>query len=261
MGNNGLARLLVGSAGGAVAEHAEQLARAIAARSGAELEVLGVETEGLPVPVAPGEPTRRCDSARPITWVRGVPGIEIVHRAKARGAGLVVLGRREGCPGGGLPLGHTADTVVRRHDGPCLLIPPTIERLDRMLLALDGTQRGLGLLESASRLAAVLGAQGTSVYVDPAAIPAAPVDSDWTDPATRRVQAALAGFPCLGGPEGLQIRSGAPVEAILRVLEESGANLLVIGVRRGGPSGDLGSGHVGRDLLRACPVAILTVPI
>ncbi len=59
----------------------------------------------------------------------------------------------------------------------------------------------------------------------------------------------------------MRIRQGAPVAEVLALLEELGADLLVLGVRRGGPSGEMGSGHVGRDLLRTAPVAILTVPI
>jgi hypothetical protein len=34
-----------------------------------------------------------------------------------------------------------------------------------------------------------------------------------------------------------------------------------VGVRRGGPPGEAGSGHIGQDLLRKAPIAILTVPI
>lgn len=261
MAKRGLMRLLVGSAGGEAGEHATGLARGIASRAGARLEVLGVETTGLPEFVAGGERTRRDDSSPAIHWVRGVPGIEIVHRAKAAGADLVVLGRRRGSPGGTLPLGRTADTVIRRLDGPCLLIPPTIQRLSRMVLALDGTQRGLGILEPAAGLAAAIDAQCFSVHVNTSDDGSASDESGWTDTATKRVQSALAGFPSLGGSSALRIRRGAPVAEVLALLAELEADLLVLGVRRGGPSGEMGSGHVGRDLLRTAPVAILTVPI
>ena len=260
MGRAGLTRLLVGSAGDAVSEHAETLARGIAARVGAELEILAVESAGVPGLVAVGGPAGYHSDAHPATWVRGVPGIEIVHRAKHVAADLVVLGRQQCCPDVTLPLGRTGDAVVRRHDGPCLLVPPSVPRLDRMLLALDGTQRGLGILEPAAALATALGAECRSVHVNGGAV-GAPTDSGWTDPATQRVRRALAGFPALGGEAALELRSGAPVQAVLEVLHDWGANLLVLGVRGGGPPGEMGSGHVGQDLLRSAPVAILTVPI
>ena len=63
------------------------------------------------------------------------------------------------------------------------------------------------------------------------------------------------------GPCDFLIRWGDPVSAILDMIETTVADLLVIGVRRGGAPGELGSGHVGRDLLQAAPCAVLTVPI
>jgi len=262
MGSNALTRLLVGSAGGVVSEHAAELARGIAVRAGAKLEVLAVETAGLPALAAVGEHTQRNGSSPAATWVRGVPGVEIVHRAQALAVDLIVLGRRESATGGVLPLGRTADTVIRRHDGPCLLVPPSVQRLDRMLLALDGTQRGLGILEPAAVLAAVLGAECQSAHVSGSDSGSGlTTESGWTDPGAQRVRRALAEFPVLGGESALRLRAGAPVGELLATLEEFAANLLVLGVRRGGPPGEMGSGHVGRDLLRSAPVAILTVPI
>jgi nucleotide-binding universal stress UspA family protein len=67
--------------------------------------------------------------------------------------------------------------------------------------------------------------------------------------------------PDLGGRDSLTVRWGDPVREVLRHLEETAADLLVLGLRQGGPGGDPGSGHVARDLLAAVPVAILTVPI
>ena len=260
MDHHELTRLLVGSAGGDAGEHAEALARGIAERAGAACEVLGVETAGLPELPALGERTLRGSSNGDRSWVRGVPGIELVHRAKACRADLIVLGRRQEASAVH-PLGRTADTVIRRHDGPCLLIPAGAQRLDRMLLALDGTQRGLGILEPAAALASVLGAGCLSVHVS-ATDPGTLSDgTGWTDGATRRVREALAGYPTLGGADGLRLRFGAAVREVLAALQETGANLLVVGVRRGGPPGEMGSGHVGRDLLNTVPVAILTVPI
>jgi nucleotide-binding universal stress UspA family protein len=67
--------------------------------------------------------------------------------------------------------------------------------------------------------------------------------------------------PDLGGRDGLTMRWGDPVREVLDHLAETAADLLVLGLRQGGPGGDPGSGHVARDLLATVPVAILVVPI
>jgi hypothetical protein len=83
----------------------------------------------------------------------------------------------------------------------------------------------------------------------------------WSDPLIVRITEALARFPQLQRAGVLRVHRGSPVRQTLAALEGSSADVLVLGVRRGGPPGDMGSGHVGRDLLQSAPGAILTVPI
>jgi nucleotide-binding universal stress UspA family protein len=251
---------LVASDGGETAEHARGVAQVLAARAGVQLEAVGVETSGLPALIGVGTGLERT-ALHGISWLRGVPGVEIARRAEERKADLVVLGRRERTSVEPHSLGRTADTVLRRRNGPCLLIPETVRDLRRMVLALDGTRRGLGILESTAAFAAVLGTETISLHVCTDEFAALSTDDCWRDPATLRVQAALAGFSGLRGGESLQVRTGAPVSQVLSFLQEHEADVVVLGVRRGGPPGEMGSGHVGRDLLRTVPVAILTVPI
>jgi len=258
VGTTGIRKLLAATDGSEAGEHAVRVAEAIAREAGAEFEVLGVETAGLPAFASVGEPVARTESSRRITWVRGIPGVEIVRRAEEYGADLVVLGRRERPPQGFLGSGRTADGVVRRRGGACLLVPPTVGKLDRMVIALDGTRRGLGILEPAAALAAAVRGQVTAVCVVP---DHGPDGAESPEGCASRVGEALGQYPALGGPGILRCRKGRPVPEIMAQLEETGANLLVLGVRRGGPSGEMGSGHVGQDLLREAPVAILTVPI
>jgi nucleotide-binding universal stress UspA family protein len=188
-----------------------------------------------------------------MAWSRGVPGIEIVREAESWGADLVVIGRRGRPTGDAELLGRTVDTVVRRRTGPCLLIPPELDRLGRMMVALDGTSRGLGILPFAEAFADLLSLPATTVFTAPEEV--------GSHTARANLLTALIEHPLLGGSGQLEVRIGPPVEEILAACRTSGADLLVVGVRRGGPMGEAGSGHVGRDLLLKAPTAILTVPI
>ena len=194
-------------------------------------------------------------------WVTGVPGVEIVRRAKTIKADLVVLGRDARSPRNPLPIGRTADAVMRRLDGLCLWIPPGTGRVKRILLALDGTRRGLGVLEPAARIAGLLKAEVTTIHVLPQEVSGAPDVWDSIEPAVERIREALGGMDELGGSESLVIRRGPPIWEILDCVDRLRIDLLVLGVRGGGPCGDMGSGHIGRDLLRTAPVAVLTIPI
>jgi nucleotide-binding universal stress UspA family protein len=247
--------------GSEAGEHAVEMARSLAARTGARLEVLSVETAGLPLAAAVGDRLRQTATARDTRWVSGIPGFEIVHRAKESAADLVVLGRCARRHEHSMPLGRTVDTVIRRRDGACLLVPPMVRKLDRMVLAVDGTLRGLGILELAAVIAAALEPEAAAIHVIPDST-GAPLEGPlWNEPAVQRIQSALSEYPSLGGSSALKVRRGPPVPEILDFLEGNGADLLVLGVRRGGPCGEMGSGHIGQDLLRTAPVAILTIPI
>ena len=251
---------LLASDGSAAAEHACGVARAVTAKAGITLEVIRVETSGqraLATVAAAGEGS----SAGEALLLRGIPGVEIAHRAKQCGADLVVLGRRNRSGHEALPLGSTTDAVLRRHAGPCLMIPESVGQLRRMVLALDGTRRGLGILAPAATLAGVLGALVLPLHVCADGLAVLTTDACWRDPATQRVRAALEESPALGGSASFRVSTGTPVPQILGFVERLKADLLVLGVRRGGPPGEMGSGHIGRDLLRTAPGAILTIPI
>jgi nucleotide-binding universal stress UspA family protein len=86
-------------------------------------------------------------------------------------------------------------------------------------------------------------------------------DAAWVDPRRARVLAAAAVTGNGSGPLHTVMSTGEPVRHILQSLDDLECDVLVLGVRRGGPPGKLGSGHVGRDVLRAAPGAVLTVPI
>lgn len=248
-----MARVFAASNGSEAGQHAARFARQLALDIGAKLRLLSVETTGVPGYGQDG--TRKNPNHRPdeMDWSRGVPGIEIVRAAESWGADLVVIGRRGRASGDAELLGRTVDTVIRRRTGPCLLIPPDLDRLGRMVVALDGTSRGLGILPFAETFAEMLQLPASTVYTAPEEVAA--------HSARAKLMTALIEHPQLGGAEQLEVRIGPPVQEILAACRTGGADLLVVGVRRGGPLGEAGSGHVGRDLLLKAPTAILTVPI
>jgi nucleotide-binding universal stress UspA family protein len=101
------------------------------------------------------------------------------------------------------------------------------------------------------------GADPTSVLV----LPGGDLSDTSGDPRVIRVRQSLGRFQSLGGAAQLRVLRGDPVAQVLGFLAEVKGDLLVLGVRGGGPTGEMGSGHVGRDLLQTAAVAILSIPI
>ncbi len=250
-------RLLAATDGSEVGEHAVRVVRSLAERDRAALDIMSVETDGLPG-LTGSSGVRRGASTSATIWARGVPGVEIVRHADLHRANLVVLGRGPRSPTAPTRLGQTSDTVIRRRQGPSLFIPPEVSEIHRVVIALDGTYRGLRVLDDAARVVAMAGAEATSVTVVPSGNSA---DGTGGDPRVTRVRQALEAFPGLGGSAHHRVLEGDPVGEILRFLAYLKADLLVLGVRGGGPAGEMGSGHVGRDLLQSAGVAILSIPI
>ncbi len=254
----GLGRILVAADGSTHSDHALGIGSLLAARSGASLAVVQVRQPGSRPDPEPGSIDGPVDPASQTFRRDGVPGVEIARCAEQWRADLVVLGR-SGRPAPGL--GLTTDMVLRRRHGPTLLVPRNVTGFERILYALDGSERGLRILDGAGHFAAVTGATPMAVCVlTPDSVPPA-AGGGWWHPRRTRVEGAMGRRPDLGGRGSLAIRWGEPVAEVLRHLVETAADVLVIGLRQGGPGGDPGSGHIARDLLRAVPVAILTVPI
>ena len=237
-------------------EHAFCMAKQLALRTGAALGVVRVREPGARAdPDPPGSPCE-VDVAAQAFRREGVAGIEIARCAEQWNADLLLLGRR--APSG---LGRTTDMVLRRRQGPTLVVPRSVTAFARVVYALDGSERGLRILDGDGHIPAVTGAAPMAVCVLPPEQQYATLDARWPHPRRTRVESAMEQRPDLGGRASLTVRWGDPVREVLRHLEETMADLLVLGLRQGGPGGDPGSGHVARDLLGAAPVAILTVPI
>lgn len=192
----------------------------------------------------------------------GVPGIEISRFARLREADLIVLGRRARAPDHRLLLGETADAVVRRSDIPVLFVPWRVTHFRRIVVALDGTDRALAVLEVAMAMASRLGAEFSALMVEPDLADEREPGLGSPMPRARTVRLAELLRRVPGGErQPLSIRRGNPVEEILAHVQEAAVDVLVIGYRRGGPPKIIGPTDIARNLLYAAPSAVLTVPL
>ena len=100
------------------------------------------------------------DPIPPIAYAlaHGLPGIEIGRFAEQSHADLLVLGRKPRSRIARLLLGDTADAVARRSRLPCLFVPSRGTSAQRLLVALEGSERGSTVLRTADAFAQQVGA-------------------------------------------------------------------------------------------------------
>lgn len=196
----------------------------------------------------------------------GVPGIEISRFAERREADLLVLGRKPRSQLARLLLGDTADSVARRSRIPCLFVPPGSEPPRRMLVALDGSERGMVVLKEASGFARAAGLDLRAVTVE-AGPSDEPVQLAAALPVERsvrlrsRTQSFLTREPLPSALPEVEVRRGAIVDQILEAVHETEADVLAIGYHRGGLPGILEAGSTARHLAHTAPCAVLTIPL
>lgn len=209
-----------------------------------------------------------------VAVVSGLPGIEIGRFAERSRADLIVVGRKQRSEADRLRLGDTADAVARRSPVPCLLVPSGDQGFGSVLAALDGTERGMYVLRAATDFTRATGARLGLVSVEPG-----PAGGEYVPgPPTARtarlqnmVRESRSGVDLGSGrletPAGgeatgpVMVRQGAVVPEVLREVASRGADVLVIGYRRGGPAGPAETGDICRRLAHESPSAVLTVPL
>jgi nucleotide-binding universal stress UspA family protein len=204
----------------------------------------------------------------------GLPGIEICRFGEQRGADLLVLGRKHRSAVARLLVGDTADAVIRRSRLPCLFVEQGALPLSQLLVALDGSDRGMRVYAAARTFAQAVGLRLTVVTVEcddqPDALGEQPYAPDpspplplarssrlWRElepPAARADTPTATEIP-------VSVRQGRPVAEVLAELAETGADVLTFGCHRGGPAGILESGGTARHLLHTAPVSVLTIPL
>ncbi len=203
----------------------------------------------------------------------GLPGVEIVRRAEAERADLVVLGRKHRTEMQRLLIGDTADSVARRSGVPCLFTVAGSGPIEHVLVALDGTERGMSVLISAMDFTRDAGARLHGVSVEPAYENEQGVTPLLTSRSARLLETvaglrATAGTPGVWEPAAppdamspIVFHRGRVVEEIVHEIVRSRSDVLVVGYRRGGPAGVIEAGSVARRLAHESPCSVLTIPL
>ncbi|HET6797416.1 MAG TPA: universal stress protein, partial [Gemmatimonadales bacterium] len=181
----------------------------------------------------------------------GIPGIEICRFAERAQVDLLVLGRKRHSRMMRLLLGDTADAVARRSRLPSLFVSPGAGEIEKVLVALDGSDRGMNVLNQSCDFARYSGAAVQAVTVEPKAADE-PLQLVTDLPLARsaslqtRVREVLAreGFP----DAPLAIRRGDILERVVVEAQETEADVLAIGFHRGGAPGVLEAGSTARRL-------------
>jgi nucleotide-binding universal stress UspA family protein len=243
-------------------------ARALAAQAGARVTVLRVvPLDDCQTPLALEHLQRWVESDLPpleaapamsYALAHGLPGIEIARFAEQAHADLVVLGRKPRSRLARLLLGDTADAVARRSRIPCLFVPPQSSVTRRVLVAVEGSERGAMVLRVADALARQVGAELRLLTIEPVyAGEPGHLAAATPDGRSARIRSQVHGT--LG--REIEVRRGEPAEQILEAIHEDGPDVLVVGCHRGGPAGVIECGSTARHVIHTAPCAVLTVPL
>ncbi len=197
----------------------------------------------------------------------GLPGIEITRFAEQRGVDLLVLGRKHRSTVARLLVGDTGDAVIRRSRIPCLFVEEGCRALNRLLVALDGSERGMRVFGTARDFADGAGATLSVVTVDEPGVVSLP-EPVLPLPLTRSSRlwrelgpGSSRGTACASTETAVSIRQGRVVPEVLDEIAGSRADVLAFGCHRGGPSGLLDGSDTARHLAHTAPVSVLTIPL
>jgi nucleotide-binding universal stress UspA family protein len=196
----------------------------------------------------------------------GLPGIEICRFAEQRSADLLVLGRKHRSAVARLLVSDTADAVIRRSRVACLFVEQGALPLSHLLVALDGSERGMRVYGSARDFAQAVDLDLSVVTVEcgdrPETVePIPPLPLTRSSRLWRGLEQPAVSAGTRASMEiAVAIRQGRTVAEVMAELGETGANVLTFGCHRGGPAGLLDSGGTARHLLHRAPVSVLTIP-
>jgi nucleotide-binding universal stress UspA family protein len=226
--------------------------------SGAEVEV-----DRLWAWIAADLPARDDRPPVAVAVTYGFPGVEICRFAEDEGADLLVLGRKQRSSATRMLLGDTADSVARRSRVPCLFVTAEARPIRRILVALDGTERGMRVLIAACKFATNIGAELRMVTVErPPAGESMDLGRELPLGRTTRLEAEVHAALGAAQPDTkVDIRRGAIVPQVLAAVKDHDADALVIGYHRGGPPGPIEAGSTARRLAHTAPCAVLSIPL
>jgi len=285
-------RLIVGVDGSEESRAALRFAAAVAADIGAKLRVAmsWEHPHGASLPTGPAAlPSRDAADAETSAQLRSVIGDELgddgvlAHPVVLRGrpshslmrfaadhpGAVIVVGTRGRGGFAEMVLGSTCRALLHDDRVPVIVVHPSRvsvpERVSHIVLGADGTPGSLSAAAWAAALAARLGADVVAVHAIPVPVDGwslpddtamldliqADLDGPWTEPVR------AAGVPC----RTMLVR-GDPREAILRVADEAGAGLVVMGRSSGQGLSRWAIGNVSESVVRHAqiPVAVVSHP-
>ena len=229
-------------------------ALAVAPALGASLEAVHVIEDGDTTARAAAEA-----AGVPFRSLEGDPLEQLIAMSQEPEVAAVVIGAR-GRPGGHRPAGHLALQLAGRADAPVVVVPPDaepLERLHRVLVAMEGTPAKARSLKRAVELAAAAGLELVVVHVDDES--SMPSFSDQIQyEAEAYAQEFLARFVPNAPAARLELRVGVPADEILATMDEVTAEMVAVGCPQ---TDDPDRGAVVRQLLDHSRIPILLVPL
>jgi nucleotide-binding universal stress UspA family protein len=214
-----------------------------------------------------------------VRLLSGAVAAALTRYASRKGIDLIVMSTHGR---GGLNrawLGSVADTLARRARVPILLTRPsehtewpTVASIARVLVAVDGSERGEVAARHAGSLCAATGARCTvvRVVIPPGRIIAGPLPDttarvrETTGSATQEAEGYLADLPgrfSLPASTRTEVVTANNVaDAILRTAESDRSDVVAIGTRGHGGATRLILGSVADKVIRGSPVPVLVCP-
>jgi len=230
-------------------------AEAVAHVLGATVEALHVREDG--VATVRGEA-----DASNVTLVEsaGEPAAEIIRSVAADDVAAVVVGAR-GTPGGARPAGHVALDVITAVHKPAVIVPPQSPAKDKVHSVLvpmmghptrSASVRNTIELVNASHIEVIV----LHVY-DEATIPSFS-DQPQYETQSWAEEFLLRYVPIPSDAVRLELRVGVPVEQILRVCDETGADMIAMGWTQ---NLSPGRGKLVRAVLERSSVPVILLPV
>jgi nucleotide-binding universal stress UspA family protein len=196
----------------------------------------------------------------PLRIESGSPPETLAKLLRSPEVGALVLGAR-GTPAGRRPTGGTALRLITSVPKPLVVVPPDVrepERIDRVLVPLDGSPESAAAVSKAIELARAAGIEVIVLHVRAEeALHAFSDQLHHEGPAW--VEEFLARFCSVPAHEvEVELRVGVPEEEVSGVARETGADLIVLGW-----SQELAPGRaaVVRAMLSSSVVPVLLIPL
>jgi nucleotide-binding universal stress UspA family protein len=207
--------------------------------------------------------------------VNGAPADAIVREASRVKADVIVMGWRGHGPLRRLLTGSVSRGVVRRAPCAVLVTRRAITRVNRIIVAVDGSSQARAAVDFVARLpgrgrrvtlVTVVEAMGLPSQVHLTSAMRATVRSEVDRinrgrqvRARKELERARARLARRGWKADVTVASGAPLRELLRLVARSKADLLVLGARGATGLDRLLLGSVANGALNRCPVPVVVV--